>query len=62
MSSQIYIKGFSRVTSKDDLRDFFRNYQGIDDVRMIKDYAFIVLSLLHQGLQDAGRSRESCYR
>ena len=42
MQSQIYIKGFSRSTTKDDLRDFFRDYEGIDDVRLIKDYAFIV--------------------
>ena len=61
MSSQIYIKGFSRATSKEDLRDFFRNYQGIDDVRMIKDYAFIVLSLLLQGFQNTIRSWEGCY-
>lgn len=43
---QIYVRGFPKYTSEEDLRVAFSNFGDIKEVRMIRDYAFIVFSLL----------------
>jgi len=39
---QIYVRGFPKYTSEEDLRAVFNNYGDIKEIRMIRDYAFIV--------------------
>ena len=45
MQPQIYIKGFSKITTTEELQQLFSKYEGIHNVRIIKDYAFIVCTL-----------------
>jgi RNA recognition motif-containing protein len=40
--TQIYIRGFPKSTTQNDLRNHFSEYNSIEGVRIIKDYAFIV--------------------
>lgn len=40
--TQIYIRGFPKSTTQNDLRNHFSQYNSIEGVRIIKDYAFIV--------------------
>lgn len=40
--TQIYIRGFGRSTTSNDLRNHFSEYPSLEGVRIIKDYAFIV--------------------
>ncbi len=40
--TQIYIRGFPKSTTQNDLRTHFSEYPSIEGVRIIKDYAFIV--------------------
>ena len=42
-NSQIYIRGFPRQTSKDELKDTFRDFGRIRDVNLLNGYAFIVI-------------------
>lgn len=42
METQIYIRGFPKATTKEELREYFNQYSSIEGVRIIKDYAFIV--------------------
>jgi hypothetical protein len=39
---QIYVRGFPKYTSEEDLRAAFSPFGEIREVRMIRDYAFIV--------------------
>lgn len=39
---QIYVRGFPKYTSEEDLRTAFSTFGDIKEVRMIRDYAFIV--------------------
>lgn len=39
---QIYVRGFSKTTKEDDLRKVFGEFGEIREIRMIRDYAFIV--------------------
>ena len=39
---QIYVRGFPKYTSEEDLRTAFSVFGEIREVRMIRDYAFIV--------------------
>lgn len=43
---QIYVRGFPKFTSEEDLRGIFSAYGEIKEIRMIRDYAFIVHLLL----------------
>jgi len=38
---QLYIRGFSRRTTRDDLKDAFRKYGKIREVQLKNGYAFI---------------------
>jgi hypothetical protein len=46
---QVYIKGFGKMTTQADLRNHFSEYKGIEAVRIIKDYAFLVCRLVDVG-------------
>lgn len=39
---QIYVRGFPKYTTEEELRSIFGVYGDIREVRMIRDYAFIV--------------------
>ena len=39
---QIYVRGFPKYTSEEDLKAAFGAYGEIKEIRMIRDYAFIV--------------------
>lgn len=39
---QIYVRGFAKYTTEEDLRSAFGAFGDIKEVRMIRDYAFIV--------------------
>ena len=39
---QIYVRGFAKHTTEEDLRNSFSPYGDIREIRMIRDYAFIV--------------------
>lgn len=39
---QIYVRGFAKYTAEEDLRSAFGGFGTIKEVRMIRDYAFIV--------------------
>ena len=39
---QIYVRGFPKYTTEEDLKTAFSPYGEIREVRMIRDYAFIV--------------------
>ena len=39
---QIYVRGFSKNCRESDLKDAFAKYGTIREVRLIRDYAFIV--------------------
>lgn len=39
---QIYVRGFAKYTTEEDLRAAFGPFGDIKEVRMIRDYAFIV--------------------
>jgi RNA recognition motif-containing protein len=39
---QIYVRGFPKYTTEEELRSIFSVYGDIREVRMIRDYAFIV--------------------
>lgn len=39
---QIYVRGFPKYTAEEDLRTAFGAFGTIKEVRMIRDYAFIV--------------------
>lgn len=39
---QIYVRGFPKYTSEEDLRAAFGAFGDIKEIRMIRDYAFIV--------------------
>ena len=39
---QIYVRGFPKYTSEEDLKSAFSSFGEIKEVRMIRDYAFIV--------------------
>ena len=39
---QIYVRGFPKYTSEEDLKSAFGNFGEIKEIRMIRDYAFIV--------------------
>lgn len=41
---QIYVRGFPKYTSEEDLKTAFGAYGEIKEIRMIRDYAFIVLT------------------
>lgn len=45
--TQIYIRGFPKNTTTNQLRNIFSEYSSIDGVRIIKDYAFIVYSVIY---------------
>jgi RNA recognition motif-containing protein len=47
---QIYVRGFPKYTTEEDLRSAFGNYGDIKEIRMIRDYAFIVNISTHLGL------------
>jgi len=47
---QIYVRGFPKYTSEEDLKVAFSGFGDIKEVRMIRDYAFIVLSALFRFL------------
>jgi RNA recognition motif-containing protein len=40
---QIYIRGFPKTTTEEELRTTFSTFGDIKEVRMIRDYAFIVI-------------------
>lgn len=42
---QIYVRGFPKYTSEEDLRNIFSTFGDIKEIRMIRDYAFIVTKL-----------------
>jgi hypothetical protein len=42
---QIYVRGFPKYTTEEDLRTAFSTFGDIKEVRMIRDYAFIVRCL-----------------
>jgi len=46
---QVYVRGFSRRSTKDDLKDIFRKYGKIKEVQLKNDFAFIV-HLVNAGL------------
>jgi RNA recognition motif-containing protein len=39
---QIYVRGFPKYTTEEDLKTAFSPHGDIREVRMIRDYAFIV--------------------
>lgn len=39
---QIYVRGFPKYTTEEELRSIFGAYGDIREIRMIRDYAFIV--------------------
>jgi RNA recognition motif-containing protein len=39
---QIYVRGFPKSTREADLKELFGKYGAIREVRIIRDYAFIV--------------------
>ena len=39
---QIYVRGFPKYTTEDELRSVFGKFGDIREIRMIRDYAFIV--------------------
>ena len=39
---QIYVRGFPKYTSEEDLKAAFGVFGDIKEIRMIRDYAFIV--------------------
>lgn len=39
---QIYVRGFPKYTTEEELRSIFGAFGDIREVRMIRDYAFIV--------------------
>ena len=39
---QIYVRGFPKYTTEDELRTIFGVHGDIREIRMIRDYAFIV--------------------
>ena len=39
---QIYVRGFPKYTSEEDLKAAFGAFGDIKEIRMIRDYAFIV--------------------
>lgn len=39
---QIYVRGFSKNCKESDLKESFNKYGNIKEVRLIRDYAFIV--------------------
>lgn len=41
---QIYVRGFSKNCRQSDLKDSFNKYGNIKEVRLIRDYAFIVIN------------------
>ena len=41
---QIYVRGFPKYTTEEDLRSAFGSSGEIKEIRMIRDYAFIVSS------------------
>ena len=43
---QIYVRGFPKYTTEEELRSIFGVYGDIREIRMIRDYAFIVSSSL----------------
>ena len=45
---QIYVRGFPKSTRESDLKDLFGKYGSIREVRIIRDYAFIVNYLVTQ--------------
>ena len=47
---QIYVRGFPKFTSEEDLRAAFNSFGEIKEVRMIRDYAFIVIVSLRRSL------------
>lgn len=47
---QIYVRGFPKFTSEEDLRAAFNQFGEIKEVRMIRDYAFIVAKYTSRSL------------
>lgn len=43
--SQIYVKGFGRNTGEEELKKLCGAYGEVKEVRVIRDYAFVVTSL-----------------
>jgi RNA recognition motif-containing protein len=39
---QIYVRGFAKYTTEEELRNIFAAFGDIREIRMIRDYAFIV--------------------
>ena len=39
---QIYVRGFPKYTSEDDLKESFAKFGDVREIRMIRDYAFLV--------------------
>ena len=39
---QIYVRGFPKYTSEEELRSIFGAFGDIREIRLIRDYAFIV--------------------
>lgn len=46
---QIYVRGFPKYTAEEDLRTAFGAFGTIKEVRMIRDYAFIVTARFYVG-------------
>lgn len=51
--TSIYVRGFPRRTGERDLEKLFQTYGSVNDVRMVRDFAFVVLPP-HPDLQGQG--------
>lgn len=53
---QIYVRGFPKYTSEEELRTAFGTFGDIKEIRMIRDYAFIVTRIAHRSLTQNNQS------
>lgn len=58
---QIYIRGYPRDTKEDDLRDAFKDFGEIIEVKMVTPaYSFIVSVVLRLDLSEGGGCSDGC--
>ncbi len=61
-NAEIYVKGYSKHTTKEDLRDLFKEYGKIVQVQFKGPYSFIVTSKPTQEFEDYFDAEEAVDR
>lgn len=44
-TGQIYVRGYAKKTGEQDLKKYFAPFGKIEEIKMLKDFAFVVVMM-----------------